>query len=45
MAVALRDDRGADALLVIPDGTTYPSVEHGLAALGFDGAFTGTYLD
>jgi hypothetical protein len=34
-----------DALIAIPDGTTYPSVEQGLAALGFDGAFAGTYLD
>ncbi|MFD7121056.1 hypothetical protein ACFWAA_29045 [Streptomyces sp. NPDC059922] len=33
-----------DALIAIPDGTTYPSVEQGLAALGFDGAFAGTYL-
>ncbi|MER5613924.1 hypothetical protein [Streptomyces sp. NPDC002215] len=34
-----------DALIGIPDGTVYPSVEQGLAALGFDGAFTGTYLE
>jgi hypothetical protein len=34
-----------DALIAIPDGTTYPSLEQGLAALGFDGAFAGTYLD
>ncbi|MGV4927615.1 hypothetical protein K2224_28875 (plasmid) [Streptomyces sp. BHT-5-2] len=34
-----------DALIAIPDGTTYPSVEQGLTALGFDGAFAGTYLD
>jgi hypothetical protein len=33
-----------DALIAIPDGTTYPSVEQGLAALGFDGAFAGIYL-
>ena len=33
-----------DALIALPDGTTYPSVEQGLAALGFDGAFVGTYL-
>ncbi|QMU73551.1 hypothetical protein GXP74_02785 [Streptacidiphilus sp. P02-A3a] len=33
-----------DALIDIPDGTIYPSVEHGLAALGFDGAFAGIYL-
>ncbi|MDT0467592.1 hypothetical protein [Streptomyces gibsoniae] len=34
-----------DAMIAIPDGTTYPSIEQGLAALGFDGAFAGTYLD
>ncbi|MFI7565964.1 hypothetical protein ACIBVM_29490 [[Kitasatospora] papulosa] len=34
-----------DALIDIPDGITYPTIEQGLAALGFDGAFTGTYLD
>ncbi|WP_254648452.1 hypothetical protein [Streptomyces sp. GbtcB6] len=34
-----------DALIAIPDGTTYPSVEQGLIALGFDGAFAGTYLE
>jgi hypothetical protein len=34
-----------DAMIAIPDGTTYPSVEQGLAALGFDGAFAGTYLE
>ncbi|MEK2477786.1 hypothetical protein [Streptomyces noursei] len=34
-----------DALIATPDGTTYPSVEQGLAALGFDGAFAGTYLE
>ncbi|WP_260640630.1 hypothetical protein [Streptomyces angustmyceticus] len=34
-----------DALIAVPDRRTYPSVEQGLAALGFDGAFTGTYLD
>lgn len=34
-----------DALIAVPDGTTYPSVEQGLAALGFDGAFAGTYLE
>ncbi|WP_239481761.1 hypothetical protein [Streptomyces sp. CS014] len=33
-----------DALIAIPDGTIYPSVEQGLAALGFDGAFAGMYL-
>ncbi|MEU9484517.1 hypothetical protein AB0D83_12780 [Streptomyces decoyicus] len=34
-----------DALIAIPDPRTYPSVEEGLAALGFDGAFAGTYLE
>ncbi|MFE3881882.1 hypothetical protein ACFXPQ_02985 [Streptomyces lydicus] len=34
-----------DALIAIPDRKTYPSLGEGLAALGFDGAFTGTYLD
>ncbi|MFJ8860531.1 hypothetical protein ACIRD8_19125 [Streptomyces sp. NPDC102451] len=34
-----------DALIDAPDGTTYPSVEQALVALGFDGAFTGIYLD
>ncbi|MFI9626457.1 hypothetical protein [Streptomyces sp. NPDC052042] len=34
-----------DALIGIPDGTVYPSLQHGLAALGFDGAFAGTYLE
>lgn len=34
-----------DAMIDIPDSTTYPSVDQGLAALGFDGAFAGTYLD
>ncbi|MEE1763601.1 hypothetical protein [Streptomyces sp. SP18BB07] len=34
-----------DSMIVIPDGTTYASVEQGLAALGFDGAFTGIYLE
>lgn len=34
-----------DAMIAIPDGTTYPSVEQGLAALGFDGAFVGVYLE
>lgn len=33
-----------DALIAIPGGTTYPSVEQGLTALGFDGAFAGAYL-
>ncbi|MEY9846354.1 hypothetical protein ABH940_003441 [Streptacidiphilus sp. BW17] len=31
-----------DALITVPDGTTYPSVEQGLAALGFDGLLAGT---
>ncbi|QPK50880.1 hypothetical protein H4W23_35245 [Streptomyces gardneri] len=34
-----------DALIASPYGTTYPTVEQGLIALGFDGAFAGTYLD
>lgn len=34
-----------DALVAIPGGTTYPSVEQIIAVLGFDGAFAGTYLD
>ncbi|MEJ8653808.1 hypothetical protein WKI65_38650 [Streptomyces sp. MS1.AVA.3] len=34
-----------DALIAVPDQRTYPSVEEGLAALGFDGAFAGTYLE
>ncbi len=34
-----------DALIAIPDGTTYPSVEQGLAALGFDGLLAGTSWD
>ncbi|MFF5721399.1 hypothetical protein [Streptomyces buecherae] len=33
-----------DALITMPAITSYPSVEQGLVALGFDGAFTGTYL-
>ncbi|MFJ5938584.1 hypothetical protein [Streptomyces sp. NPDC093071] len=33
-----------DALIAGPYGTTYPSVEEGLVALGFDGAFAGVYL-
>ena len=32
-------------MIAIPDGTTYPSVGQGLIALGFDGAFAGTYLE
>lgn len=34
-----------DALIASPYGTTYPTVEEGLAALGFDGVFAGTYLE
>ncbi|MFJ3283075.1 hypothetical protein [Streptomyces halstedii] len=34
-----------DALVGGPYGTTYPSVEAGLTALGFDGAFAGIYLE
>ncbi|WP_399097298.1 hypothetical protein ACGH2B_24950 [Streptomyces sp. BBFR2] len=34
-----------DALIAIPDSTIYPSTEQALTALGFDGAFVGTYLD
>ncbi|MBP3080743.1 hypothetical protein WP39_25485 [Streptomyces sp. 604F] len=34
-----------DALVGGPHGTTYPSVEAGLAALGFDGVFAGAYLE
>ncbi len=34
-----------DALIVSPHGTTYFTVEEGLAALGFDGVFAGTYLE
>ncbi|MFH9734386.1 hypothetical protein [Streptomyces sp. NPDC017260] len=34
-----------DALVGGPNGTTYPSVEAGLFALGFDGVFAGTYLE
>lgn len=34
-----------DVLVGGPHGTTYPSVEAGLAALGFDGVFAGTYLE
>ncbi|RSS46239.1 hypothetical protein [Streptomyces sp. WAC08241] len=37
--------RDFDALIAGPYGTTYPSVEEGLVALGFDGAFAGTYLE
>ncbi|MFF0714057.1 hypothetical protein ACWEVM_22095 [Streptomyces bauhiniae] len=33
-----------DTLIASPYGTTYPSVEEGLAALGFDGVFAGIYL-
>ncbi|MFJ2716905.1 hypothetical protein [Streptomyces sp. NPDC087437] len=34
-----------DALIGGPKGTTYPSVEAGLAALGFDGVFAGINLE
>lgn len=34
-----------DALVGGPHGTTYPSVEAGLTALGFDGVFAGIYLE
>ncbi|MEU0447556.1 hypothetical protein [Streptomyces tendae] len=35
-----------DALIGGPNGTTtYPSVEAGLVALGFDGVFAGIYLE
>ncbi|MFD9292731.1 hypothetical protein ACFWBV_31555 [Streptomyces sp. NPDC060030] len=34
-----------DALIDGPHGTTYPSVEEGLIALGFDGVFAGIYLE
>lgn len=34
-----------EALTRLPDTTTYASVEHGLAAMGFDGSFAGTYLE
>ncbi|GAA2273336.1 hypothetical protein GCM10010368_48400 [Streptomyces roseiscleroticus] len=34
-----------DALIGGPDGTTYPSVQAGLVALGFDGVFAGIYLE
>ncbi|MGV9318223.1 hypothetical protein [Streptomyces sp. NPDC003660] len=34
-----------DAMIDSPDVTNYPSVEHCLVALGFDGALAGTYLE
>lgn len=34
-----------DAMIAIPDGTTYPCVEQGLLALGFDGSFAGIYVE
>ncbi|MGV9939655.1 hypothetical protein [Streptomyces sp. NPDC003401] len=34
-----------DAMIDIADGTTYPSIEQGLIALGFDGVFAGIYLE
>lgn len=29
----------------LPDTTAYPTVAHALAAMGFDGSFTGIYLE
>ncbi|WP_405985709.1 hypothetical protein [Streptomyces sp. NBC_00872] len=34
-----------DAMIAIPNRTHYPSLEQGLIAMGFDGAFAGTYLE
>ncbi|MEU9319548.1 hypothetical protein [Streptomyces sp. NPDC048295] len=34
-----------DALIGGPDGTSYPSVEAAMIALGFDGVFAGIYLE
>ncbi|AEN10820.1 hypothetical protein K373_02113 [Streptomyces sp. DvalAA-21] len=34
-----------DGLIGTPDVTNYPSIEQALTALGFDGAFAGTYLE
>jgi hypothetical protein len=34
-----------EALAHLPDTTTYASVEEGVAAMGFDGSFAGTYLE
>ncbi|MFE7124942.1 hypothetical protein [Streptomyces sp. NPDC057617] len=34
-----------DAMIATPQRTIYPSVEQGLIAMGFDGAFAGTYLE
>ena len=33
-----------DAMLANPKWTNYPNVEQAMTALGFDGAFAGTYL-
>jgi hypothetical protein len=32
-------------LVASPYGTTYPTVDEGLSALGFDGVFAGAYLE
>ncbi|MEU6172746.1 hypothetical protein ABZ832_12535 [Streptantibioticus parmotrematis] len=34
-----------DALIHIPDGTMYPSLQECLAALGFDGLLAGTHFE
>ncbi|MGA5795403.1 hypothetical protein ACPC27_10750 [Streptomyces cellulosae] len=34
-----------DALIGDPNGATYPNVEAGLVALGFDGVFAGIYME
>jgi hypothetical protein len=34
-----------DALTCLPDTTTYATVEQALTAMGFDGSFTGIYLE
>ncbi len=34
-----------DALIAVPDGTMYPSVQQGLAALGFDGLLAGAHFE
>ena len=33
-----------DALVDIPEVARYPNLQAGLVALGFDGAFAGTYI-
>ncbi len=33
-----------EAMLTCPAGTTYPTVQRALLALGFDGSFSGAYL-